>query len=61
MNEIGTLHLRLWATLEKLTDTEESYKATIKRASFLFEDRDYCQQVLRHLKDYRNRFVHEIC
>jgi len=51
--------LKLWSILEKLTDTEESYKVTIRRASFILEDRSYHQQVLRHLKDYRNKFVHE--
>jgi hypothetical protein len=51
--------LKLWSVLEQLTNTEESYKVTIRRASFVFEDRNFCQQVLRHLRDYRNKFVHE--
>ncbi len=51
--------LKLWSVLEQLTNTDESYKVTIRRASFLFEDRNFCQQILRHLKDYRNKFVHE--
>jgi hypothetical protein len=51
--------LKLWSVLEQLTNTDDSYKTTIRRASFVFEDRNFCQQVLRHLKDYRNKFVHE--
>lgn len=51
--------LWLWSILEKLTGTEGAYAITIRRASFVFEDREYYQQVLRHLKDFRNKFVHD--
>lgn len=51
--------LRLWGVLEQLTFTEKDrYDVTIKRASFLFRDREYTKQVLNHLRDYRNRAVH---
>jgi hypothetical protein len=51
--------LRLWSILEHLTNTGyDSYKVTIRRASFLFEEEEYTRQVLKHLKDYRNRSVH---
>ena len=44
--------LRLWGVLEYLTHTgSDSYKVTIRRASFLFSDREYAHQVLTHLKD----------
>jgi hypothetical protein len=51
--------LKLWGVLELLTGTDRGYDTTIRRASFVFEDRNYYRQVLRHLKDYRNRFVHD--
>jgi hypothetical protein len=52
--------LKLWGVLELLTNTgeNESHKVTIKRASFIFHDREYTRQVLNHLRDYRNRAVH---
>jgi len=51
--------LRLWGTLEYLTDTGfDSYKVTIRRAAYLFSDREYASQVLSHLKDNRNKSVH---
>jgi len=52
-------YLQLWGVLEQLTDTtNESYKVTIRRTSFFFSDREYHQQILTHLRDYRNRVVH---
>lgn len=51
--------LRLWGVLEYLTHTgSDSYKVTIRRATFLFSDREYAYQVLSHLKDKRNKSVH---
>ena len=51
--------LKLWGVLELLTNTgNDSYKVTVRRASFLFKDREYARQVLSHLRDYRNRAVH---
>lgn len=50
--------LKLWGVLEQLTNTD-NYKETIRRASFIFSDRIFYQQILRHLKDYRNKYVHE--
>lgn len=49
--------LRLWSVLETLTATT-SQKATVRRASFLFHDREYAQELVSHLKEYRNRAVH---
>jgi len=57
--DLDSAFLKLWSLLEQLTETEGSYATTIRRASFIFEEREYYQQVLKHLKDYRNKFVHE--
>lgn len=51
--------LRLWGVLEQLTHTRrDGYKVTIKRASFLFADREYHRLILTHLQNYRNETVH---
>ncbi len=52
--------LSLWQLLERLTNTgpQDTYEVTIRRATFKFEDRDFHVEVLRHLKEYRNQFVH---
>lgn len=52
--------LGLWRVMEKLTaTTRQGYDITIRRASFLWGDSKFAEQVLRHLKTYRNRTVHE--
>lgn len=53
-------YLRLWGILEQLTNTgiQDNYKVTIRRASFIWADRKYTQQILTHLRDYRNKAVH---
>ncbi len=59
LNDWEDAFLRLWSVLEHLTNSgSDSYKVTVKRASFMFKDREYIHQVLSHLKDYRNRAVH---
>lgn len=51
--------LRLWSVLEFLTATKgASYAVTIRRAAFMFAERDYSFQVLSYLMDYRNSSVH---
>lgn len=51
--------LKLWSLLEFLTDTGMSgYDETIKRTIFHFEDRDVQRQILEHLRETRNRSVH---
>ena len=46
--------------MEALTiPSETNYDLVIRRASFLIRERDYHQQVLEHLRDCRNRNVHE--
>jgi len=55
----NTAYLKLWGILELLTDTGRvSYGHTVKRAAFLFEDRDYYYHLLQLLKEYRNKYVH---
>lgn len=51
--------LRLWSLLEFLTATERAdYKQTIRRVLFLYEEREFHEQILNHLRNYRNRTVH---
>lgn len=52
--------LKLWGLLESLTQTSvnDSHKVTVRRASFLFSERNYAKQVLNHLREYRNNAVH---
>ena len=51
--------IKLWGVLEYLTNTlKDSYDKTIRRASFLYKDREYNRQVLEHLRQYRNKSVH---
>lgn len=51
--------LRLWSVLEFLTGTlSDGYKVTIRRASYMFSDKEFACQVLSHLRDYRNKSVH---
>jgi hypothetical protein len=51
--------LQLWSLLEKLTDTVgANYDETIKRTSWLFDDRATVRELLGHLRLRRNRFVH---
>jgi len=52
--------LRLWGVLEFLTGSQaDGSKVTIRRTSYMFSDREYVNQVLSHLRDYRNMSVHE--
>lgn len=54
-----TAFLRLWNVIEELTHTcSDGYKVTIRRASFVFKDPEYHRQILNHLRDLRNSFVH---
>jgi hypothetical protein len=51
--------VELWSVLEKLTSTlKAQYDMTIKRATFLYKDRDLHKQVLQHLRAFRNATVH---
>lgn len=51
--------IRLWGVLELLTDTvKKSNEETIKRAAYCHEDYDFTLQILKHLREHRNRSVH---
>lgn len=50
-------YLKLWSTLELLTDTM-NYENTIKRVAFLFANNEFHKQVLQHLREQRNLYVH---
>lgn len=54
-----TAYLKLWGLVELLTDTfGDNYDVTIRRAAFVFAERDYYLQVMKYLREYRNRSVH---
>jgi len=51
--------LKLWSILELLTNScHDNNIVTARRAAYIYEDRDFALQVLKHLRDYRNRSVH---
>jgi hypothetical protein len=57
--DLNDAFLRLWGLLEYLTDsTHDPYKVAIRRAAFMFADRERSQLVLSNLTGFRNRFVH---
>ncbi|MEX0324055.1 MAG: hypothetical protein AB3N63_17990 [Puniceicoccaceae bacterium] len=56
--DFQTAFVKLWSVLETLTDTDNAYKETIKRCSFLFQNREYHRNVLDHLRRQRNSYVH---
>lgn len=60
LQDWNSAFLNLWSLLEGLTNTgdNDTHKVTVKRTSFLFQDREYVKQILTHLKDHRNRAVH---
>lgn len=51
--------IQLWSLLEFLTSTErQGYDQTIRRCKFLYHDYEFHGQILEHLRDQRNSFVH---
>ena len=57
--EPSVAFLRLWSALESLvTPNQADYSALVKRCSFLFADHEYQQQILEHLREFRNSIVH---
>ena len=54
-----TAFLALWSVLEVLTHSGgDNYKVTIRRASFIFKEPDLHREILNHLRESRNAFVH---
>jgi hypothetical protein len=55
----NTAFLRLWGALESLTSPEIArYDQVVRRCSFLFREAKYHEQILEHLRAYRNQSVH---
>lgn len=51
--------LKMWGIIELLTDaTNKSNEIAVKRAAFLFSDREYTFQLLTQLREFRNSSVH---
>jgi len=60
LSDWNAAFLQLWSVLEALTFTEkERYDVTIRRASFIWRENRFHRQILLHLRDLRNSFVHE--
>jgi hypothetical protein len=58
---LTTTFVGLWSLLEMLTSTvNDRYDETVRRACFLFPDRDYHHQILNHLRGHRNQAVHSM-
>lgn len=52
--------LKLWSLLEMLTGTQKKKGVeTVNRASFIFNDVDFVQQLGHHLRAYRNAHHHQ--
>lgn len=52
--------VKLWGALESLIVLSQNaqYELIIRRVSYLFAEREYHQQVLEHLREYRNSNIH---
>ncbi len=58
-SDLGASFIKLWSVLEYLTNTlKNSYKVTVRRAAFVFDEVEFHRQVLNNLKTYRNSAVH---
>lgn len=57
---ISDSFLRLWALLERLTQTgHDNYDTTLRRASFLIRDHKIAKYILETLRRRRNNAVHD--
>jgi hypothetical protein len=57
--DFNKAYLELWSVLESLTSTGKSnYDVTIRRALFIWREKELNKQILEHLRNYRNRTVH---
>lgn len=55
----NTAFLRLWGALESLTSPDRAnYDNVVRRCAFLHEDARYHEQIMEHLREYRNASVH---
>jgi hypothetical protein len=56
--DFESVFLKLWSLLEFLTSSRDDYNLLVRRVTFLFEDAALVTQILRHLRERRNDFVH---
>lgn len=57
--DANSAFLALWGALEVLTTPDQAdYSKTVQRCSFLFKDNAFHRQMLEHLREYRNAYVH---
>ena len=58
--DFESVFLKLWGVMEHLTGaTGQNYDDVVKRASFLFHDRELARHLLEHLRDQRNAIIHD--
>lgn len=57
--DANSAFIGLWGALEALTTPNQAdYEKTVKRCSFIFKDGIFHKQMLEHLREYRNVYVH---
>jgi len=57
--DYNTSLINLWGVLEALTITKrENYEVCVRRAAALWTEKEFHLQVLKHLKSYRNSYIH---
>jgi hypothetical protein len=55
----NTALLRIWGALECLAAPSASnYDSVTRRCAFIFDESEYHQQILEHLREFRNKSVH---
>jgi hypothetical protein len=55
----NTVIQKTWAALEALAASgENNADSIVRRCSYIFEERAYHKQILEHLREYRNRNIH---
>jgi hypothetical protein len=57
--DANTAFIRLWGAVEALTQPDKgNNEKTVQRCAFLFKEREYNEQLLEHLREYRNANIH---
>jgi hypothetical protein len=56
--DFEAVFLKLWSLLEFLTCSRDDYNLLVRGVRFFFEDAALVSQILRHLRERRNDFVH---
>lgn len=58
-NDQNAAFLGLWTAIERLVSPGKGeFEAFVRRCSFLFQEGEFHREVLKHLRHYRNEFVH---